>query len=271
MQTYQSKYPVTARVTKKPESEWELKNGHCEILIEGGRLSFANLWKPGTYNERAKKANDADIIIPLTEANAAAIKLINQCYAHAASCCTPPATPKSISKKQRKLIEVPLGTKKLDDDGDPIMKDGVAQLVANDGHLIIRTYNTFDRPITYIDMAGKPHVPVKKGNSANDYDIFEKVMDPSGKEAQELVGTGNNVRVKISMTQGRDFDGNPKVWVGMIAVQFLAEDEKLSKGSREVDTSDFGAVTPPAGDGFETEQPTAGEDPFGAEDSNPFG
>ena len=270
--TYQSKCPVTAKITKKPESDWEIGRGHCEILITGPRLSFASIWRPGKRKDKVKGANDADIIVPLLEQNKAAIDLIQQCYTHAAKCCTPSVDPKGIAKKERKLTVIPLGTKLLDEDGDVVVKDGVEQLAYNDGHLVLSTYNSFNSPTTYVDMAGVPVVPVKQNNPETDFDVFEKVMDPSGVEAHELVGTGNNVRVKISMTAGKDFDGNPKVWISMMAVQFWAEDEKLSKGgARGTDTSEFGAVNPPAGDGFETEQPTAGEDPFGADASNPFG
>jgi len=258
--TYQSAFPITAKIVKEPTSEWEIKHGYVEVMIEGPRLSFSNLWKPGTYSGEAKKSLDADIILPTTDETAAARKVILQAANTAAK-----AGGTEIGKikgKQRKIKVVKLGALRLDDDGEPELDDdGNPRKQYNDGHMVISASNSFKKPPLYVSTAGKIVTPKKVDEPKDGYDIFEMPVDPNGMEAQELVGTGNNVRVKVSFRAGVDtWNGNkPKVWAGIVAVQFLAEDEKLSKGGAGGDGvgdagDGFSAVAPPAGDGFDTDE-----------------
>ena len=218
-------------------------------------MSFFHGFKPGTYENSAKETNDADIIIPLIDQNKPALDLIRACFTHAAKLCKPSVTPDEMGSRERKIVERPLD----------VVADGNGKKIHNDGHMVIRTTNYFNDPMVYVTTAGVSIIPRLKDKPADGYDIFEPVMDPNGLEASKLVGTGNNVRVKIAMRAGQDRSKTKaKVKVSIVAIQFLAEDEQLS-GSPEADTSEFGAVTPPAGDGFETadQVEALAADPFG--------
>ena len=257
MATYQSKFPVTAKVVQTPAADntYEQNTQYHKLLIEGARLSFANLWKLGKYSDAPKTGYDADVIIPLLPENKAAIETIMG----AANAVMAPLSYDKIKGKQRKIKMVPLGKVMVDEDGDPITDaEGNEKVMYNDGHLIISTYNAKKSPPTYVTTTGVA-VDNKASEGDDPYQPLVMPQDPCGQSAHELVGTGNNVRLTLAFTKGEDTynGGKPKMWVKLIAVQFLAEDEKLAGtgdgAALGIADGEFGAVAAPAPSGFTSE------------------
>lgn len=266
---YISKFPVTAKLTKKPESDWEKKNAAYEVHLEGPRLSFANLWHLDTQQDgKLSTAFTSSVLIPLLEQNEPAMKLIDQvCEQCAKSLGTSYA---KILGKQRRIKRIAADAVMMEDGVVVEDDDGNPKPMYNRGHMIINTSNPSHPtvkgvkgltkwPIRYFSTSGKALPLVPSNNAEDPSHPFNDMIDPgTGKTAHEMVGTGNNVRIRLQFTAGVDaYNGNkPKVYCKMTMVQFFHEDETFGSAA-ESDTDDmFGAVEVPAGgDSFDDEIP----------------
>lgn len=249
MSTYQSAYPVTAKITKPPTTKWEVDNGRTEVIITGCRGSFMHLWRVGTYQENPANSLASDFIIPLTPETKPARDVIIEAFNIAAAACNPPSEYGDIAES--KIKEVPLGAPRMkkgkpqkDEDGNPLT-------AYNDGHLVISTTNPSNAnkklPPAYFTMANKQLKATVNDSPKDAYDTYIEPVEPStGQKASELLAAGNNVRIKIGINRGTDNDGDPKVWINLMAIQFLAEDQPLGSGgdSGTVDSEGFETVVP---------------------------
>lgn len=271
---YQCKVPVELKLSKKPDlsNKFEKDSNQHIIFLKNVRLSFAHLNNPNKDKDGVvAPGTSCDILIPLIPENEKVITNFKKIVDIVAA-----AKGSSFDKlkgKQARAKIIPLGTPRVDSDGDIKMVDGEPLVAFNSGHLVISTYNSLKsktkNPVAYFDTKGKKHVPQLNPDwTEGDQEHFLTVTDPvTGKTMQEMCCNGNRVGIKVAITVTEDTrNGNkPKVYYKVIGVQWIADDEQF--GSSDDSDDDFGPQDAPTGnlesdDDFNTDVPSESADPF---------
>lgn len=235
MSTYQSQTPSVVAVIKKEYDEWQQENGVRDILVTG-RISFPNIFRPGLDDKKTKSTGvntprnnlTCDVIIADLPINKKAIATLTAEFNKTAALMD--TTWDDIAEP--KLRHIPLDSPRLKKGKVVKDEDGEVLSAHNDGHYVIATGNFLDHPPKYFSLDGKRMTAKKKDEPEDDFDIYHIPVDPfNGERADNILYAGCFCRAHIQLKTGKDQDGDPKIWVTLVAIQRLQDDEPLGKGA----------------------------------------